>query len=183
MRGRKAYCLRSSASLAVRLAISPIERRISSLSLGSSHRSAMRLASASSALMFSSPSGPPWGSANQACKMHEHSLVYLICWAFSYCSFDHYPLTWKWHNKRHKRGENIGWRGSVIHCGVAKHYYCVVIYLTCAASSLLAMACVALIRASSLRAALSTLPNNKSKPCEHWPARCMHPGVGPWPLS
>lgn len=121
MRGRKAYCFRSSASLAVRLAISPIERRISSLSLGSSHRSAMRLASASSALMFSSPSGPPWGSANQACKMHEHSLVYLICRAFSGCSFDHYPLTWKWYNRRHKRGENIGWRGSVIHWGAGKH--------------------------------------------------------------
>lgn len=61
--------------------------------------------------------------------------------------------------------------------------YFVAIYLTCAASSLLAMACLALIRASSLRAALSTLPNSKSKPCEHWPARCMHPGVGPWPLA
>lgn len=62
--------------------------------------------------------------------------------------------------------------------------YCdiVLFYLTCAASSLLAMACLALIRASNLRAALSTLPNNKSKPCEHWPARCIHPGVGPWPL-
>lgn len=45
------------------------------------------------------------------------------------------------------------------------------------------MACLALIRASSLRAAASTLPNNKSKPCEHWPARCTHVGVGPWPLS
>lgn len=56
-------------------------------------------------------------------------------------------------------------------------------YLTCAASSLLAMACLALIRASSLRAAQSTLPNSKSKPCEHWPARCTHPGAGPWPLS
>lgn len=44
------------------------------------------------------------------------------------------------------------------------------------------MACLALISASSLRAAPSTFPNNKSKPCEHWPARCMHPGVGPWPL-
>jgi len=57
------------------------------------------------------------------------------------------------------------------------------LFLTCAASSLLAMACLALIRASSLRAALSTLPNNKSRPWEHWPARCTHPGVGPWPLS
>lgn len=44
------------------------------------------------------------------------------------------------------------------------------------------MACLALISASNLRAATSTFPNNKSKPCEHWPARCMHPGVGPWPL-
>lgn len=63
-----AYCLRSSTSLAVRPAISPMERRMSSLSLGSSHRSAMRFASASSARMFSSPSGPPWGSASQAWK-------------------------------------------------------------------------------------------------------------------
>lgn len=44
------------------------------------------------------------------------------------------------------------------------------------------MACLALISASNLRAAPSTFPNNKSKPCEHWPARCMQPGVGPWPL-
>lgn len=44
------------------------------------------------------------------------------------------------------------------------------------------MACLALISASNLRAAPSTFPNNKSKPCKHWPARCMHPGVGPWPL-
>lgn len=49
---------------------------MSSLSLGSSHRSAMRLASASRALMFSSPSGPPWGSASQAYKTHNYSLVY-----------------------------------------------------------------------------------------------------------
>lgn len=55
----KPYCLRSSISLAVSPAISFMERRMSSLSLGSSHRSAMRLASARSALMFSSPSGPP----------------------------------------------------------------------------------------------------------------------------
>lgn len=66
IRGRKSYCLRSSMSLAVRPAISLMERRMSSLSLGSSHRSAMRLASASSALMFSSPSGPPLGSDSQA---------------------------------------------------------------------------------------------------------------------
>lgn len=65
---KTAYCLRSSTSLAVRPAISPMERRMSSLSLGSSHRSAMRLASASSARMISSPSGPPWGSASQAWK-------------------------------------------------------------------------------------------------------------------
>lgn len=62
----KPYCLRSSISLAVSPAISLMERRMSSLSLGSSHRSAMRLASARSALMFSSPSGPPWGSASHA---------------------------------------------------------------------------------------------------------------------
>lgn len=57
--GRAAYSLRSSMSLPVSPATSLIERRMSSLSLGSSHRSAMRLASANSALMFSSPSGPP----------------------------------------------------------------------------------------------------------------------------
>lgn len=92
-RGGKAYCLRSSTSLAVRLAISPMERRMSSLSLGSSHRSAMRLASASRALMFSSPSGPPWGLANQAYKTHKYSLVYLMT---SRCSREH---------KREKREE------------------------------------------------------------------------------
>lgn len=41
---------------------------MSSLSLGSSHMSAIFLASVSKALMFSSPSGLPWGSASQFCK-------------------------------------------------------------------------------------------------------------------
>lgn len=73
------YCLRSSTSLAVRPAISLMERRMSSLSLGSSHRSAMRLASANSARMFSSPSGPPWGSASQAWKNDKYPFADLNC--------------------------------------------------------------------------------------------------------
>lgn len=59
------YCLLRSDSLAVIAAISPIDRKMSFLSLGSSHMSAIFLASVSRALMFSSPSGPPLGSANQ----------------------------------------------------------------------------------------------------------------------
>lgn len=82
-----AYCRRSSTSLAVRPAISPMERRMSSLSLGSSHRSAMRLASASSARMFSSPSGPPWGSASQAWKIqYKYSFAHHITEALSWIS-------------------------------------------------------------------------------------------------
>lgn len=81
--GIGAYCLRSSTSLAVRPAISPMERRMSSLSLGSSQRLAMRLASASSALMFSSPSGLAWGSASQAYNTYKYCLVHLEhCTAF-----------------------------------------------------------------------------------------------------
>lgn len=72
-----AYCLRSSASLVVSPAISLMERRMSSLSLGSSHRSAIRLASASKALMFSSPSGPPCGSASHA-QQYTIILLYTI---------------------------------------------------------------------------------------------------------
>lgn len=59
------YCLRKSANLEVRAAISPRERRMSSLSLGSSHNSAIFRASAKAPLICSSPSGPPFGSASQ----------------------------------------------------------------------------------------------------------------------
>lgn len=59
------YCRRRSDSLAVRADISPKERRISSLSLGSSQSSATFLASAIIPLICSSPSLPPLGSASQ----------------------------------------------------------------------------------------------------------------------
>lgn len=70
------YCLLRSESLAVMAAISPIERKMSSLSLGSSHMSAIFLASVSRALMFSSPSGPPLGSANQFYRFRQNTVKY-----------------------------------------------------------------------------------------------------------
>jgi hypothetical protein len=59
------YCLRKSANLEVRADISPKERRMSSLSFGSSHNSAIFRASAKAPRICSSPSGPPFGSASQ----------------------------------------------------------------------------------------------------------------------
>lgn len=59
------YCLRRSANLEVRADISPRERRMSSLSLGSSHNSAIFRASVKAPRICSSPSGPPFGSASQ----------------------------------------------------------------------------------------------------------------------
>lgn len=70
------YCLLRSDSLAVMAAISPIERKMSSLSLGSSHMSAIFRASVSRALMFSSPSGPPLGSANQFYRFRQNTVKY-----------------------------------------------------------------------------------------------------------
>lgn len=75
------YCLLRSDSLAVMAAISPTERNMSSLSFGSSHMSAIFLASASRALMFTSPSGPPLGSASQFCRrrkqLRRHQMIAL----------------------------------------------------------------------------------------------------------
>lgn len=55
--------------------------------------------------------------------------------------------------------------------------------LTCAASILLAMTCLELVMASSLRAAFSTLPVSKSSPWETCCAFCMAAGDAPWPLG
>lgn len=70
------YCLLRSDSLAVMAAISPSERKMSSLSFGSSHMSAIFLASVSRALTFSSPSGPPLGSANQFYGFTQNTVKY-----------------------------------------------------------------------------------------------------------
>lgn len=70
------YAFLSSESLAVSAAISPMLRRMSSRSLGSSQRSAIFLASPRRALMFSSPSGPPWGSASQFCRPQQTNTMF-----------------------------------------------------------------------------------------------------------
>jgi len=69
------YCRRRSDSLAVKAEISPKERRMSSLSLGSSHSSATFRASAIIPRICSSPSLPPLGSASQF--LTERSCVWV----------------------------------------------------------------------------------------------------------
>lgn len=78
---RCTYAFLSSESLPVSAAISPMLRRMSSRSLGSSQRSAIFLASPRRALMFSSPSGPPWGSASQFCRPQNTNTIFspLFC--------------------------------------------------------------------------------------------------------
>lgn len=74
LKGLNTYCLRKSANLEVRADISPRERRMSSLSLGSSHNSAIFRASAKAPRICSSPSGPPFGSASQFYRQKERIL-------------------------------------------------------------------------------------------------------------